>query len=287
MNPVLLVLVVKIFAVVAAAVSVASVVLIGRERIETTCRSFRSRLEEHLPYVVGLIVVIPLSGAIRRYGTELSWILGWNATGLIYSVENDFVATVQSVSTPTLTALSSFVYLYGYVFLLVFPVIAYFALDESKYFKELAVAYGSNYLVGVLLYTLVIVYGPRNVLPEQVQPLMYTSYPTVHVLTAKINTNTNVFPSLHTSLSVTVAAFGYRTRDQYPRWLLFATALAGSVVFSTMYLGIHWGTDVFAGCILGLVSVRLGVRFVEYVRRMKDPTTPKRSSGSSVSSGPP
>jgi membrane-associated phospholipid phosphatase len=65
-----------------------------------------------------------------------------------------------------------------------------------------------------------------------------------------VNRNVNVFPSLHTSLSVTVAAMAYRTRDHYPLWAPVAAVLAASVVFSTMYLAIHWATDVVGGVVL-------------------------------------
>ena len=67
-----------------------------------------------------------------------------------------------------------------------------------------------------------------------------------------------MFPSLHTSMSVTAALLAWTTREQYPLWPPVAAVLAVSVCLSTMYLGIHWATDVVFGIALGWVSVRIG-----------------------------
>jgi len=170
---------------------------------------------------------------------------------------------VQSVAHPALTAYFSSVYVYGYVFLLVFPVLAYIVLDRLDSFRGLVWAFLFNYALGLVCYTVFIAYGPRNALPGLVEPLLYNPTPEYQMLTREINHNTNVFPSLHTSLSVTVLIFAYRTRDVYRRWLPVAALLSASIVVSTMYLGIHWATDVAAGMALAWVSVRLADRMVE------------------------
>ena len=82
--------------------------------------------------------------------------------------------------------------------------------------------------------------------------------PTVH-----INSNTNVFPSLHASLSITVLLLAWTTRAEFPRWVVLAAVLAGSVVLSTMALGIHWATDVVAGIALTFVAMTLSTRLIK------------------------
>jgi len=90
-----------------------------------------------------------------------------------------------------------------------------------------------------------------------VEPLLFDLVPLSQLLTAQINSSTNVFPSLHTSLSTTVAVLAWQTREVYPRWPVLSVPLALGVAFSTMYLGIHWAIDVLAGVCLGLASVAI------------------------------
>ncbi|WP_254820930.1 phosphatase PAP2 family protein [Haloglomus halophilum] len=223
----------------------------------------RTRLREAAPYLGFLGGVLAVNKVAREYGPELSWVVGWNITHRIYSIEGTFVAHIQSVATPWLTTYFSAVYLFGYTVLLTFPFLAYLLHPQLRYLKRAAVAFGLNYGLGVVCYTLFVSYGPRNRIPDAVEPLLYAAYPRAQIVTSQVNANTNVFPSLHTSLSVTVALLAWRTRRRYPRWTAIAVPLAASVVVSTMYLGIHWATDVVAGIALGVGSVLVAEWLVE------------------------
>ena len=248
-------LLVRISLVVVLMILVGGVGIIGAGRI----RSFRPhalrRLRLVVPYLLLLALVLVGNSLVRDVGPELSWIIGWRITGWIAGVEGTFVATLQHYAHPALTAYFSYIYIYGYSFLLAFPVVAYFLLPDDRPIRETAIAYSINYAVGVVCYVLFIAYGPRNVMPDMVDQLLYTNWPESHLLTSEVNANVNVFPSLHTSLSATVAVLAYRTREQYPYWLPIATVLAGSVAVSTMYLGIHWAIDVLGGLLLAAISV--------------------------------
>ncbi|MFC6836054.1 phosphatase PAP2 family protein [Halomarina ordinaria] len=237
--------------------------VVGLDRLRATYGDAERRLRVAAPSLAVLGASLLLSKLGRDYGPDVSWLVGINVTAYILDLEGTFVASLQSFATPTLTAYFSFIYVYGYVFLLVFPVLAYFALPRTDALQRTAVAYGLNYAIGLVCYTLFISYGPRNVMPELVDALLYTTYPSSQLLTSEVNANTNVFPSLHTSLSVTVALLAWETRETYPRWVPLAVLVATSVVVSTMYLGIHWGIDVLAGIVLAVVSVKLAPRVVE------------------------
>ncbi|WP_293029551.1 phosphatase PAP2 family protein [Natronococcus sp.] len=237
-------------------------VIVGRYRLRDTRHEWTSRLRAATPITVVLAVVLLGNGVARQIVPDLSWMIGWNLTWAIYDLEGQFILWLQSFETPALTAFFSFVYIYGYVFLLIFPVIAYFALSNTRPLRELLTAYTLNYVLGIVLYTFVIAYGPRNMMPELVDALMYDTYPRYQHLTRQVNRNTNVFPSLHTSLAATVGILAYQTREVYPRWAVVAVPLAISVAISTMYLGIHWAIDVVAGIVLAYVCVELAGVFV-------------------------
>jgi len=263
-------LLVNLALVVGAMLGLATVTIVGRSRLARLRSHYRERLRAIAPALAVLGGVLLMNRVVRTVGPELSWLIGWNVTGLIFGIEGTFVADLQSLATPAVTSYFAFVYVDGYVFLLVFPLIAYLALDEMGFLRETCLAYALNYGIGVLCYVVFIAYGPRNLMPDMVESLLYTAWPQSQLLTTQVNTNTNVFPSLHASLAITVAALAYRTREIYPKWFVVAAALAASVVVSTMYLGIHWLVDVVAGGVLALVAVRWAPALAERL------STPRR-----------
>ena len=247
----------QLVVVVTALVLVSIGLFVGRRRLVRTRSEWRGRIRAAAPITVVLAVVLLFNSVARQTVPDLSWMIGWNLTWAIYDLEGQFILWMQSLSTPALTAYFSFIYIYGYVFLLIFPLVAYFTLPDTRPLRELLAAYTLNYALGLVLYVFVIAYGPRNVMPELVEALLYDTYPQYQHLTRQVNRNTNVFPSLHTSLAATVVFLAYRTREVYPRWNALAWFLGTSVAVSTMYLGIHWAIDVVAGIVLAYVCVEL------------------------------
>ncbi|OYR86272.1 inositol phosphorylceramide synthase, partial [Halorubrum sp. E3] len=254
----------SVVAWVGAMLAAASVAVIGPARLRETWDGLRGRIwDAHR--AVALVCVVLLASAVGRPALlDVSRLFGIQATALIYGLEGGFVAWVQATfASPALTAYFSRVYVYGYAFLVAFPAIAYLALPRTADLRRLLVAYALNYGIGLVLYTLVFAHGPRNVMPDMVTPLLFTNQPDVILLASEVNQNSNVFPSLHTSLSVTVGTFAVLTRDEYPLWTAVAAWLSLSVVIATMYLGIHWLTDVIGGTALALGCVAIAYHLVD------------------------
>ncbi len=242
----------------------ATLVIVGPRSLLTAIRDYRWRLAAcALPFaaLAGVLIVRwSTRGVIQRL--ELR-VIGTNITPYLFEVEQAVFGTnpvtiLQSFQTEALTSFFVFVYIYGYAFLLLFPLIAYFALDEMDDLSTLILAFTANYAIGLACYLLFIAYGPRNLDPILFEGLLYDAFPRSRLLTNQVNQNTNVFPSLHTSLAVTVFLVAWTTREKYPLWVPLAGFLAVSVAISTMYLGIHWFSDVVAGTALALVSVYIG-----------------------------
>jgi len=245
----------SVLATVVGFVFLSAFLIVGPTRLRETVRSIRPRIEAAWPALTVLGGVLVVNSIIRDSGGDLSWLIGIEITPYIHTVEGAFVHHLQSLATPELTSYFSFIYVYGYAFLLIFPVVLYLTLDDSEPLRELAIAYTLNYAIGLVFYILFIAYGPRNYMPMLVESLLYTDWPKAQLLTSQVNRNTNVFPSLHSSLSLTVGLMAYRSYDTYPLWLYLSVPIAASVSISTMYLGIHWATDVLIGFLLGGFSI--------------------------------
>jgi len=256
----------RIVVTVGALTAAACAVVVGRDRLRTLPARVPETAREARVEIVAVVAVLTASALGRERLQVVSELWGLNLTGLIFALEGEFVAWLQAtLETAGLTALLSGVYVYGYVFLLVFPVVAYAALPRTTTLRRLLVAYALNYAIGLVVYTAVFAHGPRNL--EVGVSLLYQFEPGYQFLTTAVNERANVFPSLHTSLAVTVAAFAWLTREEYPRWPPVAVPLAVAVVVATMYLGLHWATDVVAGVVLGVASVGLACRYVSGPRR--------------------
>jgi len=280
----LLTVVFELTLIVSTMMVTASLVIVGPRRLVAALQDVRWRLEMCAIPVVILAVVLALRWSLVDVTMRLERrVVGINITPALFDLEESIspVAVLQSFQTPELTSVFVFIYIYGYAFLLLFPFVAYFALEEMEDLSTLIVAFSANYAIGLLFYILFIAYGPRNVDPTLFQGLLYDAFPQSRSLTNQVNQNTNVFPSLHTSLSMTVLVLAWHTRDKYPVWLPVSGVLAVGVVISTMYLGIHWFTDAVAGTLLALFSVYLArtydiveiarSRATEFVTRLRRP----------------
>lgn len=65
----------------------------------------------------------------------------------------------------------------------------------------------------------------------------------------------NCFPSMHTSIAFAMFLLVLREKDKLFKWVWGTFCL--SVIFSTMYLEIHWVIDVIGGLILAYCTVKL------------------------------
>ena len=244
---------------------------VGPRQLSRAVTDLDGRLREVAPYLGAALALLALKQITQGYRLRFSRALDWNITDELYALEGGFVATLQDLTPEATLEFFTVSYMAGFAFLLAAAPVTYFLSEGrgQRYLKELLVAYMLNYAIGTVCYTLFISYGPRNYL-ESVSGLMYQVYPQTQDLTAAVASNTNVFPSLHTSLSVAVLAVAWRSRRAHPRWTPVAAFVASAVVYSTMYLGIHWLVDVVVGVALGVGSVWAAVRIVD---RAEPPTT--------------
>jgi len=265
--------------VVAAALAATAALCIDIEQLRRTRAEIDDRLRDLAPYVVATAAFFLAKRATHGHSIRISKALDWDITDGLYAIEGLFVAHLQDLTPNATYDFFSVMYMFGFPFLLVFPLVAYFLLPSGRHLKELLMAYLLNYFIGTLCYTLFIARGPRVRVSDAVAEPMYELYPSTQDLTAAVSSNTNVFPSLHTSLAVAAAIMAWRSREAYPRWFRIATFVATCVVLSTMILGIHWLLDVLAGLVLAVVSVRGASRIVDWGERKRAGTSERIEGG--------
>ena len=246
---------------------------VGRDRIGAVLGSRdrrRRRLRAVAPYLGGLgLVLLVNKGLLRRLET-LSRAYGVRATLWFYELEGDAVATVQSAIPEWGVYVFGPVYVLGYVVVLTLPLVAYVFATNARAVKTLVTAYAVEYLAAIACYTAVFAYGPRNYhrLPgadpsaARVEAPLLEAFRSVTRLTARVNVETNVFPSMHAALSITVFLVAVSTHDEFPRWTSVAGILVASILLSTLYLGVHWVTDLVAGGVLAVGGVVVADRIV-------------------------
>ena len=147
-----------------------------------------------------------------------------------------------------------------YVF--AFPAIIWVSLayynfkNDMKMMTALLFALFLNYLIAFPFY----VFFPVNEVwssSSQVRPLMHEVYRSFEGEYRVFSGMNNCFPSLHTSLSLTMALLA--TLTPYKRLARVLQVSAGLIILSTLYLGIHWLTDVIGGVFTAVVAVSLAM----------------------------
>lgn len=249
-------------------------VCLSTQQLRAARDNYDSRLSELAPYLVLAGVFFVIRRFTQGPSQRLSKEIGLEITGTIYQIEGLFVESLQNVTPEFMVPVFSGFYMFGFAFLLVAPVVLYILAPAMRPLKELLVAYILNYAAGAVFYTIFVAVGPRIYVTKHVDGLMYQFYPSTADLTSAVSENTDVFPSLHTSLSVIVLLFAWQTRHVQPRWFKITAVVSTGIVLATMILGIHWLVDVVAGVLLAVacvVSARRIVRMTE--SRLSGPQT--------------
>lgn len=256
-------LVAVVLGVTAVLLAALLVICVDRKRLSwlRTDRGFvRGRLRAIAPFVAVLAGILVVNKGLQPYIVAFSYRYGVEPTELFYAIEGNTVAVIQSAFPGWATVYFSGMYVFGYAVLLTFPLGAYLFASSTRPLKTLVGAYAINYAVAVGCYAAVRAHGPGTFHEQSssaatVNHGLVELFPDIVYLTSLVNSQTNVFPSLHTSLSVTVLAVAVLTHAEFPRWTPIATVLATSIVLATLVLGIHWLVDVAAGVVLAALSV--------------------------------
>lgn len=190
-------------------------------------------------------------------------------TPWIFSIEGHFVRNIQDFFyNPIITQICVFFYVIVFQSLLISSIGVYL-LDRNKLFVyAICFAIIINYSVAIPFYLFFPVNEVWSYQPAGVSFHMLDVFPKFEESYRPLSGLNNCFPSLHTSISMTILLLGAYSGNR--RWRLITGISGFIIIFSIFYLGIHWITDMVAGSLLGITASTLGIYWAKAILRKEE-----------------
>jgi membrane-associated phospholipid phosphatase len=205
-----------------------------------------------LPYILFILTILVFGNNIWHYvlNWEMSRNITFNLNSLFTSIPFNDASFARIFKPAWLTTYMNVVYTNGFVLCVLVP---FYRAALSIDFKKMLRYTLSAHLFQVLIFTpfyvtfyiqnVWFVYGHADPLARNM------SY------AEAAQSTLNGFPSMHTSIAFAMFLLVLRERNTIFKWVWGFFCL--SVIYSTMYLEIHWVIDVIAGLIFGYLVVKL------------------------------
>lgn len=197
-------------------------------------------------------------------------------TPFIFGLEGHFVRAFQELfHQPWLTPIIVFFYIFMLQSVLAASLGVYL-LDKNRVMLY-ATCYAIiiNYAVAIPFYLYLPVNEVWSYLPAGVNFTMLDVFPGFEQEYRPLSGLNNCFPSLHTSISITMALLAFRSGNR--RWMVITSISAFVIVFGIFYLGIHWLTDMFGGILLAVLASTAGVLLSNLTLRGREEALSVRS----------
>jgi hypothetical protein len=191
--------------------------------------------------------------------TSANYALGYRIAQAFHELEGGFNFAGAEQAGSWLAAGYSFSYFALLPALLLGTGVACWRAADLRKFRVFALALVLNYAIA-LPFFLFLPVPERWAFPAAKATLMSDLLSTRLIeLVRPISGLDNCFPSMHVALAAQVSLHAYWFRS---RWRHSVLCLAGTVVFSTFFLGIHWVPDMAMGLATAGLSFGLAVRVI-------------------------
>lgn len=212
-------------------------------------------------HFIALILILLFNKMELRI--ERDWIAHTDFTALFHSLEGNIVHTIQQLfQHKWLTPIVAFMYIVVFQALMLSSIAVYTLQSESKQlYYATCYAVMLNYCIAIPFFLFFPVQEVWSYQESGVSFLMLDVFPAFESQYRLLSGLDNCFPSLHTSMSVTLAILACCSSNR--RWAIVVCSCSTVILFSIFYLGIHWITDMIGGILLGLLASTLGLRLSE------------------------
>jgi len=229
----------------------------------TTPRDARRLLSKYGRYLLVALFVLALHLTLVALDEPFRSALGLtDLAPAIERFENGFVLSLSQYWSPLGNLFFSFVYIVLHPFMIAFGAILFVVSDEERAAKAVLLSYPLAYGLALPFY---LFWPATNVYQFYGIPTpLFDLFPEFSSIYYQATTPDNTFPSLHVAMAVLIANATRYSRNRPFR--VFAWLYAASVVAGTMYLAIHWATDVAGGLVLAVVVAGLTGRVLSLER---------------------
>jgi membrane-associated phospholipid phosphatase len=197
------------------------------------------------------MLALPLVDIVESaFDEPLTAALGYDMTPWIHRIEGDAMAWLQGFGPYPFVAFMTFAYIILLPVVMSGPLVLAAAEGQRRNVQALVVGLVGNYVVAIPFYIFFPVKEMWAGNPHHVNLLMDGVSPVIMEAYRANSALDNCFPSLHTSLALTAAIIASSWERPRVVWALWISSIL--VVFSTLYLGVHWACDMAAGVVLAL-----------------------------------
>lgn len=224
----------------------------------------------HLAMLVGLFI---LKSLVMKLEQPFEEALGWDATGLVHSIEGDAVLQVQrAFLSEWMTVAMAIVYIGSFLFIYVFSFLLFAYAGKFRTASTLMFIFLVLLVVSIPFYFLMIVrvtswpFMPGQDGPSYVpgmEALLYNYNGTVNEWFSSYDTFNNCFPSMHVGYPAAILLYICRKQPGFVGYKAFLGIMIVLISLSIVYLGIHWVVDIVGGLLAAFVAVFLAERYAE------------------------
>jgi len=197
-------------------------------------------------------------------------------TNWMFNISGGAIRVLQDrLNSRVLTDLFIIVYVWLFAYISAFPSVLLFAKDDRMLMRKYAIAMLFNGMILTPFYAFFPVSVTGSHPESGMTPLLYISVDWGRMVLS-VDPLDNDFPSGHVSIAVTTFLVFATAGFRYRKISYFFGGAAVAIVFSVLYLGIHWPPDVLAGFFVGvLATVLSGVERIQmtidrYVRLLSE-----------------